>query len=151
LIEKPSKVNGFLTYENDVSLVQVQSNIVFSSTVQPIALSSNFIGGGVNVIISGYGLANDADTVFNDALQYLRTTTLTNADSQSRMPEFMEGEITERTFCTFLGTGQGICRGVTGAAVVHNNALSGLVSFGQIRATCGQFPDCHVSFALKIG
>jgi hypothetical protein len=102
------RTNGFKTYENDVSLVQVEGSIVFSATVQPIQLNFDYISGGTNVIISGFGLANDADTEFNDVLQYLRTTTLTNADSQSRMPEFMDGEITERTFCTFTTQGQEI-------------------------------------------
>jgi hypothetical protein len=123
--------------------VQIQGSIVFSGTVQPIELSSDVIGGGLNVIIAGFGLANDADTEFNDVLQYLKTTTLTNADSQNRMPEFMDGEITERTFCTFTSPGQGICRGVTGAAVVYDNKLAGIVSFGQITARCGVWPDCH--------
>lgn len=124
--------------------MQVHENIVFSSTVQPISLSSDFISGGLNVVIAGYGLANERDTEFQDALQYLRTTTLTNADCRSRMPEFMHPEITERTFCTFASAGQGICRGVTGAAVVHNNNLVGVVSFGQVTGRCGTWPDCHV-------
>lgn len=41
--------------ENDVSVVQTVSVIVFTSAVQPIALGSDLIGGGVAAQGSGWG------------------------------------------------------------------------------------------------
>ncbi|CRL03696.1 CLUMA_CG016530, isoform A [Clunio marinus] len=144
VVEHPEyRQEGFMTYENDISLIQVDRNIVFSATIASIPISSNFIGGGVNVDIAGFGTRSAEETVHHDAMLYFRSTTLTNADSQNRFPEFMDGEITERTFCTFLGNGQGVCRGLAGAGVVANNAAVGVMSFGNVGGTCGVFPDCH--------
>jgi trypsin len=144
VVEHPEyRQDGFGTYENDISLVQVESNFVFSSNVAAIQLGSTFVGGGINVVIAGFGIPDDTADVFDDNLQYLRTTTLTNSDSRSRMPYFMYDEITERTFCTFTVLGQGICRGVTGAAVVQGDLAVGIASFGQVGSRCGRLPDCH--------
>lgn len=47
------RAEGFGTYENDVSLVKIEQFFVFSAVVQPIALGSSFIGGGVNGVLAG--------------------------------------------------------------------------------------------------
>jgi secreted trypsin-like serine protease len=47
------RAEGFGTYENDISLVQVKDSFVFSASVAPIALGTTFIGGGVNGIFAG--------------------------------------------------------------------------------------------------
>lgn len=40
---------------NDVSVVQTASTITFTSNVQPIALGSEYLGGGVLATASGWG------------------------------------------------------------------------------------------------
>lgn len=47
------RAEGFGTYENDISLVQVKDSFVFSQAVSPIDLGSSFVGGGVNGIFAG--------------------------------------------------------------------------------------------------
>jgi trypsin len=47
------RAEGFGTYENDISLVQIEDSFVFSQAVSPISLGSNFVGGGVNGIFAG--------------------------------------------------------------------------------------------------
>lgn len=47
------RVEGFGTYENDISLVRIENSLTFSATVAPIALGTIYVGGGVNGILAG--------------------------------------------------------------------------------------------------
>lgn len=136
------KQEGFLTYENDISLVQLDRNIVFSPSVQPIPIASQFIGGGINAIIAGFGFLTIQERIFSENLQYIGKTTITNSDCVSRMPEFLKPEITERILCSFNGVGQGLCLGDTGGAVIASGSVIGIMSFGQACAI--GVPDAHV-------
>jgi trypsin len=42
------------TIANDVSVIQTATTITFNSLAQAIGLGSNFVGGGVNAVISGW-------------------------------------------------------------------------------------------------
>jgi Trypsin len=119
-------------------------NIVFSASVQPIRIASQFVSGGTNAIIAGFGFLTIQERVFSENLQYVGKTTITNSDCASRMPAFLQVEITERILCTFTRVGQGLCLGDTGGAVISNNAVIGVMSFGQACAI--GVPDAHVCF-----
>lgn len=71
------------------------------------------------------------------------TTTLTNADSRSRLPELMYEEITDRTFCTFTRVGQGTCFGDAGGVLVSNGQAIGIAAFGAVGSRCAIMPDCY--------
>jgi hypothetical protein len=47
------QAEGFGTYENDISLVEVETDIVFATNVQPAALGTVSIGAGVNGVLAG--------------------------------------------------------------------------------------------------
>ena len=47
------RADGFGTYENDLSLVQIEDNFTFSDRVAPIALGNSWVGGGVNGVLAG--------------------------------------------------------------------------------------------------
>lgn len=54
IVEHPEyRSDGFGTYENDISLIQVATSFIFSSTVAPVVLGTRNIGGGVNGILAG--------------------------------------------------------------------------------------------------
>lgn len=41
--------------ENDIAVVQTAQEIAFSETIEPIPLNGEYIGGGVEAIVSGWG------------------------------------------------------------------------------------------------
>lgn len=91
-----------------------------------------------------WGRLADDNLVLPDNLQYKRTTTLTNADSRSRLPEFMYEEITDRTFCSFTAVGQGSCFGDAGGVLIDSYGEAiGIASFGSVGSRCAIMPDCY--------
>lgn len=126
--------------------MKLEGNIVYSSSVQPLPIASNFIGGGVNAVLAGFGFLTIQNRTFSDVLQYVTVTTITNSDCASRMPEFLQPEITGRILCTFTRVGQGLCLGDTGGAVISGNAAIGLMSFGQACAL--GVPDGHTRISI---
>jgi hypothetical protein len=127
-------------------MVQIDGNFVFSPAVQPIGLASHFISGGTNAILAGFGFLTIQNRAFSDTLQYVQVTTITNSDCASRMPEFLQPEITERILCTFTRVGQGLCLGDTGGAVISGNSVIGIMSFGQACAL--GVPDGHTRISV---
>uniref|UniRef100_A0A336JXE7 CSON003704 protein n=1 Tax=Culicoides sonorensis TaxID=179676 RepID=A0A336JXE7_CULSO len=53
LTPHPNYNSNLLT--NDIGLVQTSTTISFTTTVQPIALGSTSVGGGVTAVASGWG------------------------------------------------------------------------------------------------
>lgn len=137
-----SKADGFALYENDISLIQSQVTIFTFSTVMPIPLGSNWVGGGRSAFVSGWGKRAQNDTSYSDTLQFLQVTTLTNPDAQNRMPDYRD-EITDRVICTFTRVGDGVCRGDTGTALIAENFAIGVATFGPLSFQCGALPDCY--------
>lgn len=119
---------------------------MFSDTVRPIAIASNFIGGGVNAVLAGFGFLTIQERIFSDVLQSVTVTTITNSDCAYRMPEFLKEEITDRILCTFSRAGQGLCLGDTGGAVISGGSAIGIMSFGQACAL--GIPDGHTRLSI---
>lgn len=95
-----------------------------------------------------WGRLSDDNLVLPDQLQYKLTTTLTNADSRSRLPEFLYDEITDRTFCSFIQVGQGSCFGDAGGALVSNGVAIGIAAFGSVGSVCAAMPDCYTKLSV---
>lgn len=120
--------------------MRVDGTISFSSSVQPLALGSSFVGGGVNTVMVGFGLLAE-ESEFSENLQYVTVTTITNADCASRMPDFLIPTITDKILCTFTRAGQGLCFGDSGGPVIAGNAAIGIMSFAMPCAV--GYPDGH--------
>jgi secreted trypsin-like serine protease len=78
-------------------------------------------------------------------LQWFQTTTITNADCQSRFTARGEHRAASFVFahkiCTFTRQGQGFCQGDSGGGLIVNNAVHGIVSWN---IPCGQgVPDVY--------
>lgn len=127
-----------------VSLAQVQVPFVFSGTVNQIAMGSAFVGGGVNGNVAGWGaVATNGNP--SQALMWFQTTTITNADCQSRFTARNEHRAASFVFahkiCSFTRNGQGFCQGDSGGGFVSGNAVHGIVSWN---IPCGQgVPDVY--------
>jgi hypothetical protein len=84
----------------DIGVIQSATVIGFNTNVQPIALGSTQVGGGVNAIFSGWGGTNGP-------LMFFQTTTLTNADCRNRLSARDATYIFDQKLCTFSNANQG--------------------------------------------
>ncbi|GAB0096388.1 hypothetical protein DMENIID0001_118950 [Sergentomyia squamirostris] len=127
------------TIANDVSVVQTSANIGFTNVIQPIALGSATVGGGVSAVLSGWGLTSSPGSLAAN-LQFLWKTTLTNANCQGRVGG--NGHlIFAHKICAGGVNGQGACNGDSGGPLVAGNNAIGIVSWG---IPCGRgFADVY--------
>lgn len=58
-------------------------------------------------------------------------TTISKADCIDRQDLERENEIYESTLCTWVAAGAGVCFGDSGSALVANNRLIGITSWGE--------------------
>lgn len=126
---------------NDICTIQTSTAMTFTANLQPIALGSTFVGGGVNAMTAGWGTLSANDNSTPNNLQQLATTTLTNADCRARFPAADRSYVIDSKICTFTARGQSICYGDSGSPVVANNQLIGIVIWS---ISCGNgTPDVH--------
>lgn len=105
-------------------------------------MASAFTGGGLNGNVAGWGATATGGNP-TTSLQWFTTTTITNADCQSRFTARGEHRAASFVFahkvCTFSRTGQGFCQGDSGGGLVISNVVHGIVSWN---IPCGQgVPD----------
>lgn len=67
------------TLANDVSLLETATAVSFNPSVAPAELGSDFVGGGQNVVATGWGQTSHPGSAAVN-LQFLTLSTLTNAD-----------------------------------------------------------------------
>jgi trypsin len=129
------------TLANDISLIQTSNNVGFTGTIAPAVLGSDFIGGGVSVIASGWGQTSHPGSAPTN-LQWIALNTLTNADCRSRFSTANAARVFDNTICTFTREGEGTCMGDSGGPLAQGNTVIGAVSWG---IPCGTgSPDVYV-------
>lgn len=114
----PSYVSSALGY--DIGMIKTASGIAFNANVAAINLPTSATGGGVTVIVSGWGQTSHPGSASNQLLA-LNATTLNNADCQN-------GRVPTDVVCTAPSTGQGICFGDSGDPLTANGAIVGVAS-----------------------
>lgn len=115
---------------NDIGLVQTSSTITYTSVVQPIALSSSTVGGGVTAVASGWGNTYTGGGAAT-TLQYLSVKTITNTECKNLHSQTgNSGSVFDNVICTYMPSGKGMCNGDSGGPLVANNQLIGTVSWG---------------------
>ncbi|XP_055692145.1 trypsin alpha-3-like [Lutzomyia longipalpis] len=116
------------TIANDVSVLQTSANIGFTNVIQPIALGSANVGGGVTAVLSGWGLTSSPGSLAAN-LQFLHKQTMTNANCQGRVGG--NGNlIFAHKICAGGVTGQGACSGDSGGPLAAGGSAIGIVSWG---------------------
>lgn len=113
------------TIQNDVGLLRVTSAIVGSSTVTSIPIGSSYIGSGLTVTLSGWGLTSVESELPND-LQFINLRTISNDEC---IRNSLYPIVYDSSLCTFTQVGEGICNGDSGGPLVYNGILIGIVSW----------------------
>ncbi|XP_059622747.1 chymotrypsin-2-like [Phlebotomus argentipes] len=128
------------TLANDISLLQSRDVIATSATVQPLAVGSEHVGGNLQATAAGWGRVG-ANLPLANTLQWLSTTTLTNAECRSRMPNANTANMVfDNTICAFTRQGEGMCNGDSGSALFIGTTAIGVVSWG-IGPCANGWPD----------
>jgi trypsin len=115
-------------YSNDISVIQTTTDIIFNSNVQPIALGSAFVSGGVRAVASGWGSTTTGGPTPNN-LQHITLTTLTNADCLNRVGSNNHAFVPESKICTLTRAGEGVCQGDSGGPLAAENTVIGVASW----------------------
>uniref|UniRef100_A0A336M1M7 CSON009849 protein n=1 Tax=Culicoides sonorensis TaxID=179676 RepID=A0A336M1M7_CULSO len=93
----------------DVALIKLTADIVFGTNVQPIPLSSKYVGES-KAVASGWGTTTYPGSA-PDRLQFIELMTVTNEYCQERHGS---DPVKETAICTFTKSGEGMCHGDSG-------------------------------------
>ncbi|XP_058055663.1 chymotrypsin-1-like [Anopheles bellator] len=123
---------------SDIGVMRTREMIAFNEKVSTIRYSSDFVGGGVMCLLTGWGYTMPIRIGSTPQdLQKAELTTITNDQCRERgMP------VNPTEICTFTRVGQGACGGDSGGPLVCNNQLSGVVSYGTRYCGIG-VPDVY--------
>ncbi|KAH8408834.1 hypothetical protein KR009_001882 [Drosophila setifemur] len=121
-------------FDNDVSLLRLETPLIFSSSIQAISLPSVNTPDDVDIIISGWGRLTHG----GDLPRYLQYNTLKSI-SMERCDELI-GWGVESELCLIHEVDNGACNGDSGGPAIYNNEVVGVAGF--VWSACGtSYPD----------
>ncbi|XP_026471998.1 chymotrypsin-2-like [Ctenocephalides felis] len=111
------------TNNYDLALVKVKKPIKFNYRVQPIPLGEEYVEGGEEARLTGWGRLGADDPAPNE-LQELNTFTI----SHKICKKAHQHVVYPSQICAFVEKGKGACMGDSGGPLVVNGELHGVVS-----------------------
>lgn len=120
---------------HDVGLVKVESSIDFNEGVTPIAPETEYLAGGEEAVLCGWGTTTYPGSTPND-LQYINLTVISQEACQEKQSTH---KIYESEICTLTKAGEGACHGDSGGPLVSEGRQIGIVSWG--RPCARGYPD----------
>ncbi|KAJ1946799.1 hypothetical protein FBU59_001955 [Linderina macrospora] len=130
---------------NDIAVLQLSSNITWSSSAQPINIDTASIGDGIQVTALGWGFTSPTGKSASKDLKEGKMTTLSVAQCGKKDTQF-NGNNGKR-ICVSGDTGTDTCPGDSGGPLIRQvngkNVLLGITSFGTagpgnaITVNCG--------------
>lgn len=122
------------TLENDIVILKLAQNIVFSDTRQPFILPTpNFpVTPGRTSTLAGWGTMQWNTNQFPMILQAVDVTNLSDDECIAVYPQ--EEMFIDTTFCAG-DRGRDACQGDSGGPLKYNNVFVGIVSWGYECAT----------------
>lgn len=125
------KYGNFL---NDIALLRLEKPLIFSVSIQPIALMTEEVPVNSKLLVSGWGRLDN----FGDVPRYLQWVTLTGISQEQCANEIGYNE--ESLLCLKHPEGEGACFGDSGGPAVLQGKLAGVLSF--VSNNCGsKYPD----------
>lgn len=116
-----------ITIMNDVGLIKVSQDIVFSDNVKAISVCDDQPPSNSLATLSGWGVVKQGDTSVPNNLQYLQYRTLS-------WPECFITQIPAIVWINFIcvknTNKQGACNGDSGGPLVYEDELIGITSWG---------------------
>ncbi|XP_063227574.1 trypsin II-P29-like [Bacillus rossius redtenbacheri] len=113
-------------YFNDIAILKLQRELVYSSDVQPIALRSDSVRAGTYCDVTGWGLVNVTSALYPDILQ----AAVVPVEPHALCAETYD--ITEGMMCAgYPRGGVDACSGDSGGPLECAGLLTGVVSAGD--------------------
>ncbi|XP_073833454.1 serine protease SP24D-like [Musca autumnalis] len=134
---------GYVIY-NDLALLELEEELEYSETIQPIELAEEEVPAGSDVIISGWGLTEHAGANLPITMQWYTVSALSKLGCSSKI-----GFYTDALICLDHPSGSGACNGDSGGPAVYDGKLVGVAGFVIIK--CGSSrPDGYAKVAYNI-
>ncbi|KAF5293456.1 hypothetical protein FQA39_LY02941 [Lamprigera yunnana] len=99
---------------NDVALVDLLEDVVFTDVIQPIVLGTEHVGDGVRLTVSGWGKTSDASNEKSPTLNFVDLDTISN----SKCREVYGITITDKSICCIGHPEHSPCSGDSGGPLV---------------------------------
>ncbi|KAK4873577.1 hypothetical protein RN001_012937 [Aquatica leii] len=115
------------TLQNDIALIKLSTRIHFTSSVHSIALDHEYIPGGIDCVLSGWGWISYPGSSVNK-LQHVSLKT-TDIDVCRDRLSTINYPILDTNICAFTKNKQGGCRGDSGGPLVANGKQIGILSW----------------------
>ncbi|XP_028170065.1 chymotrypsin-2-like [Ostrinia furnacalis] len=123
---------------NDVSLVKLAQDIVFSNRVQPIELPAGDTEAGADLVLTGWGRTSYPGEL-PDNLQIINLKAVSVETCQSLYSGI--NQVFSSQICSLTKSGEGACHGDSGGPLVENGKVVGIVSWGM---PCARgYPDVY--------
>lgn len=124
------------TYENDIGLVLLATNVQFTNAVQAIPMSCEYTQPNTAIQVIGNGLLNYDDDDLPSQLRWTNLTTITNTECEESYDDIFSTVICAQSD---FQRNRSTCLGDSGGPAVHTIngtvRLIALISFGPI-GTC---------------
>lgn len=134
---------GYVIY-NDLALLELEEELVFSETIQPIEMFDEDVPAGSDVIISGWGLTEHAGANIPIIMQWYTVAALSKTGCASKI-----GFYSDALICLDHPVGAGACNGDSGGPAAYNGKLVGVAGFVILK--CGSSrPDGYAKVAYNI-
>ena len=144
-IKHPDYWSDVNTARNDIGLMKTTEKIVFNALVKPIAIRESPVKVGDNALVCGFGRVG-SESASSKKLLYVSLNVISN----KQCAKSQWGSVIRPVhMCTLQKVGVGICSGDSGGAVVVDNQLAGVVSFGE--ACAKGVPDVNTRVDQFLG
>ncbi|XP_055626921.1 chymotrypsin-1-like [Toxorhynchites rutilus septentrionalis] len=116
-------------WENDVSLVELTTPIVFTNNVGPVELEASFVNEASGAQAAGWGLTSNPGSASNH-LQWIEATIISLAACREAYSPDNADHVYDNTICTSSPVGIGICSGDAGGPLMLGGRQQGIASWG---------------------
>lgn len=106
--------------EDDISMLETSTAVVFTASVQPAVLGTTFVGSGSTVTVVGYGNTANPGALAT-TLQWYTAPTITNINCRQRFSLVQARRVQDEHICTLSPVGQGYEKKTRNVKVLENN------------------------------
>ncbi|KAK4872798.1 hypothetical protein RN001_014827 [Aquatica leii] len=116
--------------KNDIALIKLTNSVKYSKKIRPIFLENKYVHGGVECVLSGWGMLSYPSNKPSNDLQHIVLKTIVNQECVAKH-NFSSPPVYDSNLCTLTQKGEGACKGDSGGPLVANGKQIGIVSWGR--------------------